>query len=242
MKKLIKVGAAAEKHLKKLNLDKYLDENSKSELIIKKQIKIVKKLDDGTESYFRWEGTNEVPEDIISEMKNAEVWINIDISPVQKQEDLEKEILIKVIEGDEEKTLYINSGIDQALDELIDVEPDQIEEIEVIKGEKADSRKAQLGVNIEDAAEGVRIISLIEGSAAQDAKLLEGDIITDVNNEKVQTMQELVDAIKDKNPGETVRIGILRKGNKSVKTVTLEAFNAEKYKQLEKKIIIKMKK
>lgn len=175
-------------------------------------------------------------------MKNAEVWINIDISPVQKQEELEEEILINIIEGDEEKTMYINSGNDQALEEFVDIEPDQIEEIEVIKGEKADSRKAQLGVNIEDAAEGVRIISLIEGSAAQDAKLMEGDIITDVNSEKVQTMQELVDAIKDKNPGETVRIGILRKGNKSVKTVTLEAFNAEKYKQLEKKIIIKMKK
>lgn len=36
MKKLIKVGAAAEKHLKKLNLDKYTDENSISELTIKK--------------------------------------------------------------------------------------------------------------------------------------------------------------------------------------------------------------
>jgi S1-C subfamily serine protease len=84
-------------------------------------------------------------------------------------------------------------------------------------------RKASTG-SIPDfsyTGEGVKIASVIEGSAGEKAGLLAGDIIDSMNGEAVKNLMEYSNALKKFQPGETVKLGILREGKKQVIAITL---------------------
>jgi len=82
-------------------------------------------------------------------------------------------------------------------------------------GEKpVTGRKASTG-SIPDFAytgEGVKIGSVIEGSSGEKAGLHAGDIITSVNGEPVKKLADYSDALKKFQPGDTIKLGILREG------------------------------
>jgi serine protease Do len=75
--------------------------------------------------------------------------------------------------------------------------------------------KAMLGVSTEKADDGVRIMGITEGSAAEKAGLKEGDIISEVNQLKIETPDDLSKSIRDKNPGDIVKIVYFRNGKQS---------------------------
>jgi len=85
--------------------------------------------------------------------------------------------------------------------------------------------------------EGVLVQEVISGSPADQAGLrgsfrtvtiegvevlVGGDVITSVGGEKVSTMQDLVSAIRNREPGDEVSLAIIRDGEESEVTVTLE--------------------
>jgi Zn-dependent M28 family amino/carboxypeptidase len=85
------------------------------------------------------------------------------------------------------------------------------------------SRRASTG-SVPDFAytgEGVKIASVIEGSAGEKAGLLAGDIINSVNGEPVKKLMEYSEALKKFQPGETIELGILREGKAKVISLTL---------------------
>ena len=85
------------------------------------------------------------------------------------------------------------------------------------------NRKASTG-SIPDfsyTGEGVKIGSVIEGSAGEKAGLKVGDIIISLNGEVVKNLMEYSNALKKFQPGETVKLGILREGNEKVISITL---------------------
>lgn len=98
-------------------------------------------------------------------------------------------------------------------------------------------QRALLGVSIQDitaelATEkkikdiaGVYIAGANEGSAAADAGITEGDIITQIDNQKVNTSSELQEIIGRHRPGDKVKVTYLRNNTEKTTTITLKNKN-----------------
>jgi membrane-associated protease RseP (regulator of RpoE activity) len=80
-----------------------------------------------------------------------------------------------------------------------------------------------LGVQIAQSTDGPTIASVIADSPAEKAGLKRGDVIKAIDGTSVSDVQAVRDALKDKNPGDTVKVSITRDGNAQDVTVTLEA-------------------
>jgi len=95
-------------------------------------------------------------------------------------------------------------------------------------------QRAFLGVNIADVnaalaeekqldlTQGVYIANVFEGSAADEAGLREGDVITGINNEPVSNVAELQEKLSLFSPGDEVDIIYNRDGSEYVKAVLLK--------------------
>jgi serine protease Do len=92
---------------------------------------------------------------------------------------------------------------------------------------------AFLGVSTEKAEKGAKIISLSKESPAEKVGLLENDIITKLNNEKVEDPESLFKAVTANKPGDEVKITYLRNGKEKTTKVTLQL-----KKQIERKVIV----
>jgi hypothetical protein len=70
--------------------------------------------------------------------------------------------------------------------------------------------------------DGVRLASIVPGSAAERAGLRDGDVLVRVNDSPVNTFEELRNAIRARQPGDVVRLVYLRDGRDHVTSATLE--------------------
>lgn len=70
--------------------------------------------------------------------------------------------------------------------------------------------------------EGIYVAKVVEDGAAADAGLKEGDVITNVDGQKVTRMAELQEVIAKKRPGDKITITYLRDKKKKTETVTLK--------------------
>jgi hypothetical protein len=73
------------------------------------------------------------------------------------------------------------------------------------------------------SGQGVKIGSVIEGSAGEKAGLQAGDIITALDSKKVNDLKEYSVALKNYKPGDVVKLTILRDGNEEVIPLKLGA-------------------
>ena len=62
----------------------------------------------------------------------------------------------------------------------------------------------------------VLINGVIKGSAAQAANLLPGDIILEINNEPIKTIEEVINNIAKFSAGQNVNIKIIRKNSEKI--------------------------
>ena len=81
----------------------------------------------------------------------------------------------------------------------------------------ADANHAMLGVMTEKTDQGVKVQSVTKESAAEKAGLKEGDIITKIDEKKIQDPDDLSAEIKKHKPGEKVAVTYLR-DKKELKT------------------------
>ncbi|UCH95694.1 MAG: PDZ domain-containing protein [Candidatus Aminicenantes bacterium] len=94
-----------------------------------------------------------------------------------------------------------------------------------------DSDKGYLGVNIETLSKeekeefgvkfGVLVIKLVKGEAAEKAGIKKYDVIQYFNDEKIRRTPDLVDAVRDCQPGTKAKIKLVRDGKEKELTVTL---------------------
>ncbi len=70
--------------------------------------------------------------------------------------------------------------------------------------------------------EGIYVAKVTEESAAEEAGLKEGDVITAIDGKEVNKMADLQEYLAKKRPGDKVSISYLRDKKKSTKTVTLK--------------------
>lgn len=82
-------------------------------------------------------------------------------------------------------------------------------------------KKGYLGVQIRDTENGVEVTEVVEGSAAADASLKAGDIVTSINGTAVESMEELVNMITGMEPGAEVEIAYTREGDAQTTTARL---------------------
>ena len=73
-----------------------------------------------------------------------------------------------------------------------------------------DANRAMLGVVTEKTDEGLEIQDITKESAAEKAGLKEGDYITKIDDKKVESPDELSEAIKKHKPGDKVTVTYLR--------------------------------
>lgn len=73
-----------------------------------------------------------------------------------------------------------------------------------------DENRALLGVTTDHADNGAEIQSITKESAAEKAGLKKGDIITKIDDKKIETPDDLTEAIQDHKPGDKVNITYLR--------------------------------
>ena len=70
--------------------------------------------------------------------------------------------------------------------------------------------------------EGIYVAKAMEESAAQEAGIKEGDVITAVNGKEVTKMAQLQELLAQKRPGDKVSVTFMRNKQKHTKTVTLK--------------------
>lgn len=68
---------------------------------------------------------------------------------------------------------------------------------------------------------GAYISEVIEGTAAEEAGLLEGDVIVEIDDKDMQDMSQVIEYIRSKNPGDKVEIQVERNGKKKKIKATL---------------------
>ena len=90
----------------------------------------------------------------------------------------------------------------------------------VIRG---DGDGAYLGIMMgrDNDAEGVKVMSVMDGSPAEDAGLETGDLIVAIGGNDVADTGDVADAVGDSEPGDKVRITVLREGDRLNLTATL---------------------
>ena len=85
-----------------------------------------------------------------------------------------------------------------------------------VDSEKAKGNDVDMGT-----ASGVYIDKVTAASAAEDAKLQQGDVITEFEGKQVHKMSELQEAIAQRRPGDKVKIKFIRNKKNQEVTVTL---------------------
>ncbi len=83
-----------------------------------------------------------------------------------------------------------------------------------------DENRAMLGVVTEEAEGGVKVTEITNESAAKKAGIKEGDIITKIDDTKIDDPDKLTEAVRKHKPGEKVTVTLLR--DKKEQKVTAE--------------------
>jgi serine protease Do len=84
-----------------------------------------------------------------------------------------------------------------------------------------DENRAMLGVTTEGDDKGAEILSITKESAAEKAGLKKGDIITKIGDEKIESSDDVTEAVRSHKPGDKVSITYLRDGKSQTATAEL---------------------
>jgi len=83
-------------------------------------------------------------------------------------------------------------------------------------------KKAFIGIRMENIENGVLIIEVIEGGAAEKTGLKENDVLLSINDIKLDSYHSVIEQISKYNPGDTVRLEIKRRNKKQIFNLELQ--------------------
>jgi S1-C subfamily serine protease len=96
-------------------------------------------------------------------------------------------------------------------------------------GRRVQENQAYMGVYLEDARNGVRISSVVNNSAADDANLRRGDVITELDGQDIDNYDDLKRVMKSLRPGENVRIRYRRNGDEERTRITMGSKSVDRW-------------
>ena len=84
--------------------------------------------------------------------------------------------------------------------------------------------KGWMGVNVKDTEniDGVYVVQAYEDEPAAKAGIEPGDVIKEVNGEKIKTPSDLIDNVSNMNAGESIKVKLIRDGIEKITMVRLE--------------------
>ncbi|MFQ5822826.1 MAG: PDZ domain-containing protein [bacterium] len=193
---------------------------------------------------------NDVAEDSPAEeagLREEDVIIRFDGKRIRNNEDLTRAIRRKE-PGDKVKIEIIRDGEKKKVELKIGERPREYSSRFYRRDPRpyffpyGEYRRPWLGIRMadlnEDLAEyfkvderdGVLILSVEEDSPAEDAELKAGDIITQIDDEKIRDREDIIAIIEDKDIGDEIEIKFIRKGNEqTVKAELARAPKAESF-------------
>lgn len=120
------------------------------------------------------------------------------------------------------RTERVGQFSDEELERIIETESRTgTSERQVRRAPTAPMERGYLGVMVENAEGGAKIIEVREDSPAFVAGLQNGDIISSVDDVPVTDMESLVRSVGDHKPGDVVKVHYTRDGEKAVSDITL---------------------
>ena len=150
----------------------------------KKIIRIEKKGDGAEHKVIEWEGEGELPEDILKELK---------LDGIHK---------MHIERGDHDLSIHIEGMEGKA---FLGVEIGK--KVEVINENGQETTTESYG-----DGNGVFVDGVIEGSAAAEAGLQQGDILKAIDGQTITVFDDLTDFLDGKSPGDAVTISYERNG------------------------------
>lgn len=91
-----------------------------------------------------------------------------------------------------------------------------------------DSNRAMLGIITDMDEKGAEIVSVSKGSAAEKAGLKKGDIITKIDDRKIEDAEDVSEAVRSHKPGDKVVVELLRDGKEQKITAELDKWKGVK--------------
>jgi len=185
--------------------------------------KFIKKTDDGKEKVLEWDGEGKMPEEIEKEIGHININRNFD------GENMEIRVDTEIDEGGNEEKIIIKEGKD-GRERMVGIRedengffPDKAPRRLNFKTDKPNTNKASLGVMIEDTDNGVVITDIVEGSSAANAGLRREDVLLKVNDQYIFTTNGLIDALRPYNPGEKIKVRVIRDGKEKSFSAVLKS-------------------
>lgn len=89
--------------------------------------------------------------------------------------------------------------------------------------------KAMLGVGTQKTEDGVEVMNITKGSAAEKAGIKQGDIIIEVDKQKIETPDDLTKIIRDKEPGDKITIVYIRNKKQYTTIAELKKWDAPQF-------------
>jgi membrane-associated protease RseP (regulator of RpoE activity) len=86
-------------------------------------------------------------------------------------------------------------------------------------------------MDLQKGAEGVLVADVVEGSPAEAAGIQKGDVLVDMDGNKIGSIDTAIEYVTEKDPGDRVEIALIRDGEKRNLTVELGGRSAEVEKQ-----------
>lgn len=197
---------------------------------IRQKMKMIVVDEDGNEKIMEWDGNGEMPEAFKTKMEEHDIEIDADEGEPRKMMKMK----FKDEDGNEEIIEWDGDG--PMPEKLKEHQRKMRREKKGMhhwkdsgRAEKFNGRgynhkygkKAKLGVEIEDTSAGVVINDIIADSAAAKAGLQQGDIFSEVDDTKIDSMDRLFAELATHDPGDQIKIKVLRGGSVKKYTVTL---------------------
>jgi serine protease Do len=153
-------------------------------------------------------------------LTSGDIIKSVDDKPIKNINELIKEIQKKKV-GQKVKLSVVRDGKPMTIEITTSAMPDKPEamkekEIEEKLGARVLELTPQLAARYRISTEikrGVIVISVEEGSPADDIGLQEGDVILEINRKKIETVKDFEKAIKDSNLEKGIVLRIHRRGN-----------------------------
>lgn len=226
--KVIKKEVKTKKVIKKSKSEEDVSLEVKVKIVDGKEISsyILKETKDGKTKVTEWNGEGEMPQNIKSYMEIEEIH--------KMSGDKEKVIIIEMDDNGDKKVMKWNSD-----EEMSDEIKNMLEENEmefgeseniIIRKEKVYKRKSdfplydvkvKMDIRLNPTPDGVEIAFVQADGPGDKAGIREGDILLRIGEQMIFTDESVYKALSKFEPGDKVKIEVLRKGVKKSAEVLL---------------------
>lgn len=196
-----------------------------------KHIKVVIKDEDGEDKIIEWDGEGEIPVELEEYAFDFDLEEGEDKYVFIHDDGAERHVKIKFIGEDGEERIMEWEGDGEMPAEMMEMMEEHDINIDMHEGKPHKRRihinrghatnKIRLGVGLEKQDDGLRILEVFENTPAKEFGLEKGDVIRSIDDSKIKEVEDILNILKDKKPGETVMIGHERKGKKLQTAVVL---------------------